>query len=48
LLLLLLMVVRLARVKCPRCGYVWEYRGKLTVATCPNCLRKIRVNISVG
>jgi predicted nucleic acid-binding Zn-ribbon protein len=33
----------MVKVKCPRCGYVWDYQGKLAVATCPNCLRKFRV-----
>ena len=31
-------------LKCKRCGYSWEYRGKLGFATCPNCLRKVETN----
>jgi len=31
------------KVKCPRCGYVWNYRGKLMSATCPNCLYRFRI-----
>jgi len=27
----------MARVKCPRCGYEWEYRGRRITVTCPNC-----------
>jgi len=32
-------------VSCPKCGYVWDYRGRLSVATCPNCLAKVRVEV---
>jgi len=31
------------KVKCPKCGYEWEYKGKLAVATCPNCLTKFKI-----
>lgn len=24
-------------VKCPKCGYVWNYRGKRISVTCPSC-----------
>lgn len=34
------------RVKCPRCGYEWEYKGKLISATCPNCQHKFKVRKS--
>lgn len=27
-------------MKCPNCGYEWEYTGKLQYVTCPNCMRK--------
>jgi rubrerythrin len=33
----------MARLRCPRCGYVWEYRGNLVLATCPSCYKKIDV-----
>jgi len=33
-------------LKCKRCGYSWEYRGKLGFATCPNCLRKVEIKDS--
>jgi len=25
------------RLKCPRCGYEWIYKGKRMRAVCPNC-----------
>lgn len=28
-------------VRCYKCGYVWDYRGKKRWITCPNCARKI-------
>ncbi|PNV81239.1 MAG: hypothetical protein C0179_03730 [Fervidicoccus sp.] len=32
------------RLKCPKCGYVWVYRGRSEYyATCPRCLRKVNV-----
>jgi len=31
------------RVKCPNCGYEWNYKGKLMYATCPNCKHSVRV-----
>ena len=24
-------------IKCPRCGYIWDYTGKRTQANCPVC-----------
>jgi predicted Zn-ribbon and HTH transcriptional regulator len=31
-------------VRCGRCGYSWEYRGKSKYyATCPCCLRKVKM-----
>ncbi len=36
----------MVKVKCHRCGYVWEYRGKLKLATCPNCNAKVKVEES--
>ena len=37
-------------LKCPRCGYIWNYKGKLQHATCPNCKKffKIRGNRYYG
>lgn len=29
-------------LKCPRCGYEWEYKGRLQFASCPNCLTKVK------
>ena len=25
------------------CGYEWNYRGKLKMATCPSCLNKVEL-----
>jgi ribosomal protein S27AE len=36
-------VVNVVRVKCGKCGYEWEYKGGLLLATCPNCGRKVKV-----
>jgi predicted Zn-ribbon and HTH transcriptional regulator len=29
-------------MKCNKCGYEWEYKGRLEHGTCPNCLTKVR------
>jgi predicted Zn-ribbon and HTH transcriptional regulator len=31
------------RVKCPKCGYEWDYKGRLIVATCPSCKSSVKV-----
>jgi Holliday junction resolvase len=31
----------MVRLRCPNCGYEWEYRGKHVYATCPSCLRRV-------
>ena len=31
------------RLKCPYCGYEWNYNGNMIWATCPRCLYKIKV-----
>ena len=28
------------KIQCVNCGYVWEYTGKLILATCPSCYHK--------
>jgi predicted RNA-binding Zn-ribbon protein involved in translation (DUF1610 family) len=34
----------LVKLKCPKCGYVWDYKGrKQYYATCPNCFRKVNI-----
>ncbi|WP_257719736.1 hypothetical protein [Sulfolobus acidocaldarius] len=34
----------MVRLRCPKCGHVWEYKGKsMYYATCPVCMRKINV-----
>jgi predicted nucleic acid-binding Zn-ribbon protein len=35
------------RLRCPRCGHTWEYKGKAIYATCPNCLRKVKVDLAM-
>jgi DNA-directed RNA polymerase subunit RPC12/RpoP len=30
-------------IKCENCSYEWEYKGKLALATCPNCGHKNKV-----
>ena len=31
-------------LKCSKCGWMWEYRGRHTVYTnCPNCYTKVKV-----
>jgi len=27
----------MALLKCPRCGYIWDYTGQRTKANCPVC-----------
>jgi ssDNA-binding Zn-finger/Zn-ribbon topoisomerase 1 len=34
----------MVRVRCPKCGYEWDYKGRLKLATCPNCGRKLAVD----
>ena len=29
------------RLKCPKCGYVWIFRGHSRRPTCPNCFAKV-------
>jgi tRNA(Ile2) C34 agmatinyltransferase TiaS len=32
------------QLKCPKCGYEWNYKGSHEHwATCPNCLRKVKL-----
>ncbi|MCC6051600.1 MAG: hypothetical protein LM580_12885 [Thermofilum sp.] len=33
----------MVRLRCPNCGYEWDYRGKHVYATCPSCLRRVHV-----
>jgi len=35
------------KVSCPRCGYQWQYKGKLGFATCPNCRKLVRVRKTI-
>lgn len=30
-------------IKCVYCAYIWEYKGSLQKATCPNCANKTKV-----
>lgn len=27
----------MSQTKCKKCGYEWNYKGKLLQVTCPNC-----------
>jgi len=29
--------VKSITLKCPKCNYEWDYKGKLLAVTCPNC-----------
>jgi predicted nucleic acid-binding Zn-ribbon protein len=29
------------KIKCPKCAYVWNYRGRLLKACCPSCGNKV-------
>ena len=31
----------MVRLRCPNCGYEWEYGGRHVYATCPSCLRRV-------
>jgi len=34
----------MVKLKCPRCGWIWDYKGKKQYyATCPNCFRKVNI-----
>jgi rubrerythrin len=42
--LLVVEAVVVVKLRCPYCGYVWDYKGKKSrYATCPNCLRKVDI-----
>ncbi len=43
LVLVVLVVLVVVKIKCPRCGHVWDYKGRLVLATCPSCGKKVRV-----
>ena len=34
------------RLKCPKCGYSWKYKGKRSTVTCPNCRYTFRVEVN--
>jgi len=29
------------QLKCPHCGHEWVYHGRMRMATCPSCTRKV-------
>lgn len=31
------------KIRCKKCGHVWEYKGSAYYATCPNCHTKNNV-----
>ncbi len=31
-------------LECPKCGYEWTYKGKMTeYCTCPNCRKGVKI-----
>jgi hypothetical protein len=32
------------QVRCDYCGYEWEYKGKMLLASCPSCARKVKTD----
>jgi len=37
------------RLKCEKCGYEWDYKGRMThYATCPNCRRAVEIRKQAG
>jgi len=32
-------------IKCQKCNYEWNYKGKLGFASCPNCGTKVKVKV---
>jgi len=35
-------------VRCDYCGYEWEYKGKMKLASCPSCARKVKTVTSLA
>ena len=33
------------KINCEKCNHVWEYKGNRLMATCPNCMSKVRCKI---
>ena len=31
-------------IKCPRCGYAWNYKGRLGYARCGYCKAEVKVD----
>jgi len=31
------------QIKCSKCGYTWNYKGRLLYATCPKCRKLMRI-----
>jgi len=36
------------KMKCPKCGYEWEYKGRLEYVQCPSCRRFFRREVGKG
>ena len=34
------------KIKCNKCGYEWDYKGKLKRPTCPSCKSTVTVNLT--
>lgn len=35
------------KVKCPRCGYIWDTKSKLMYVICPNCRKIFKKNDNI-
>jgi len=34
------------KLKCKKCNWKWDYKGKKTIyCSCPNCLNKVKMKI---
>jgi hypothetical protein len=36
------------RVRCDYCSYEWEYKGRMLLASCPSCARKVKTDTSLA
>ncbi len=34
------------RIVCDKCGYEWDYKGKLKRPTCPSCKSTVNINLA--
>jgi len=31
------------KLRCPSCGHIWTYKGRMLWATCTSCYNKVKV-----